>query len=293
MTDMIWDANSWWARSWFAASQSSGRDDPEKAIHFALNTLFGLLFEEKLGFHFNRTFFAWDCKQIPRKKRKLKPPAYHESKEKLMKLLIALIGAQNFSHPSYEADDIVATAVFNAPPEHQIVVFSGDKDLMQLQGGNVAYYCLNSKSMVPTRTICHKFAIKRPSQVAIALAIIGDRGDGISGIPKWGPKKVEKLFKAVTEAVNFESALATIQAQIPEDLLPFFLDSLDKTLLFNDVPGVPEPSELRFCSSRELLALGIKEIAQGYERVARQYEDGEATLDEMLRSSRAPAAQPE
>ena len=270
MTDIILDGNSLFARCWFAV-----KEDPEATRRVFVQSALQLLDqnEGRINMPITRTLFGWDGHAKTDKPRQPKPQAYADTRKRVQEDILTLFDITNGYHPDYEADDIVATVVFNSKAE-QIVVVSGDKDLMQLQGGNVAYYCLNSKSMLPSRTICHKFAVKRPSQVAIALAIIGDRGDGVGGIPKWGPKKVEKLFKAVTEAMNFESALVTIQAQIPGNLLPFFLDSLDKTLLYSDVPGVPEPYELRFCSSRELMALGIKEIAQSYERVARQYEDG-------------------
>ncbi|MDD1733165.1 MAG: hypothetical protein LUQ53_04260, partial [Methanothrix sp.] len=280
---------SLFARCWFAV-----KSDPEATRRVFVQSVLQLLDERdgRIGLTINRTLFAWDGKAKTDKNHKDKGEEYDRCRRKIQEDLYTLFDTVHGYHKEYEADDIVATAVFNSTAR-QVFVVSGDKDLMQLQGGNVSYYCLNSKAVVPSRTICHKFCVKRPSQVALALAIIGDANDGISGVPRWGPKKSEKLFEAVTEAMNFESALATIQAQIPEDLLPYFLDSLDKTLLHNDVPGVPEPAELRFCTTDELMSLGIEKIAQGYERVAMQYEGGnqeEAMAAMLKRPTDSPSA---
>lgn len=283
MNDLLIDGNSLFARCWFAVKQ-----DPDRTRTIFAQSVLQLLdqSEGRIGLPISRTLFGWDGKAKTDKNREPKPQAYVDARRRVQEDLLTLFGTIHGFHPDYEADDIVATAAFNSQAK-QVFVVSGDKDLMQLQGGNVAYYCLNTKSVLPARTICHKFAVKQSSQVAIALAIIGDRGDGVAGIPRWGPKKVASLFEAVTEAMNFESALETILAQIPDDLKPDFLDSLDKTLLHSDVPGLPDPAELVFCSSGELRGLKIENLSQSYERVAMQYEEdgGQTALEAMLKGS--------
>ena len=91
--------------------------------------------------------------------------------------------------------------------------------------------------------ILQRWKIKRPIQLAIALAIQGDSSDNISGIKGWGPKKVEKLFESVTPDMEFEAALSAIVSQIPENKQEEFFESLDLTLLDCDIPGVPSPVE--------------------------------------------------
>ncbi|MBV5345022.1 MAG: hypothetical protein JZU63_05550 [Rhodoferax sp.] len=228
------------------------------------------------------TLFAWDGAAKTDKNRKDKPPQYLETRRVAKNALSVLFSTTNCWHPEYEADDVVATAAFNSKAD-QIYVVSGDKDLMQLQSKNTAYFDLNTKTVLPAATICSKFKVKRPAQVALALAIIGDTSDGIQGIPKWGPKKSEKLFESVTADMDFSSALEELLRQIPKELQSFFMESLDKTLLHTDIEDVPDPSPLVFCNNRDLIHLKIDKLAQGYERVVMQYEGGEESLAEMIK----------
>lgn len=288
MNDLIVDGNSLFARCWFAVKES-----PPEAMRLYVSSILQLLDRRngRLKLPIHRTLFGWDGQSKTDKNRKPKPKIYVQTRYKLQEHLITLFNAVHGYHPRYEADDIVATSVFNSNAQ-TVVVVSGDKDLMQLQGGNVLYYCLNTKAILPARSICHKFTVKHPSQVAIALAIIGDRNDGIAGVPKWGPKKVAGLFESVTDKMNFSEALQVIQRQIPDHLMASFMDSLDKTLLHTEVPEVPEPGDIAFCSPEEVAATGIRGISQEYETVAMQYEDQDAALDAMLKDSKSVAPRP-
>jgi len=283
MNEMIIDGNSLFARCWFAV-----RGDVPEALRVAVNLVLALMDRERgnIEMPIHRTLFAWDGRPKTDKNRDPKPREYGTTMYRFQEALLTLFNTVHGFHEDFEADDIVATAAYSSTAE-QVYVVSGDKDLMQLQGGNVAYYCLNAKGLLSPRAICHKFGVKQPNQAAIALAILGDRGDNISGIPRWGPKKVQKIFEAVTDKMNFCEALRVVQDQIPEgELLDLFMASLDKTLLHMDVPGVPEPTDLVFCSSQEVIQAGIHGVSQSYERVAQQYEDGSA-VDEMLKDSSA------
>lgn len=261
--------------------------EPQAALRLCVISVLQLLDQEqdgRLKVPVNRTLFAWDGRAKTDKKRDPKPPEYLQTRRQFQEALLTLFNTVHGYHADFEADDIVATAAFNSTAR-QIFVISGDKDLMQLQGDNVFYYDLNTKQILSSRTICHKFAVKRPSQIPLAQAIIGDSGDGIVGVPQWGPKKVEKVFEWVTDKMTFAEALTAVQRRIPENLLPFFLESLDKTLLYTDVENVPEPAPLVFGDADEIRSMGIPGIAQNYERVAIQYEDHQSTLAEMIKGS--------
>jgi len=246
MINLVVDGNSIYARSWFAAERDSGTPDPAKAILFTLTTVFNLLNPDAnlLGHLFDRTLFAWDSQQNKSKHRAEKPVSYHDTKELLIDMLTALLGSSHYWHDDYEGDDVVATAVFASDPNDTVYVVSGDKDLMMLQGGNCEYYCLNTKAVLSRGFIQNKFNVKRPSQVSLALAILGDKVDNIPGIKGWGPKKVRKLFELVTPKMNFEQALQTIDAQVPQVFRQVFYESLERVLLKTDVPGVPPPAPL-------------------------------------------------
>jgi 5'-3' exonuclease len=270
MTDMIVDANSLFARSWFAAQKEN--PDPLMALRYALNTVLLLLNPDtnRIGFNFDRTLFCWDGRQQAGKGRVEKPPAYHETKAILKDILYMMLGTTHAEDKSYEGDDLVATAVYNSEAD-SIYVVSGDKDLIQLKSKRVHYYCLNTKAVLSDAFIKTRWHIKRPSHIAIALAIIGDPVDKIPGVPGWGPKKVKKLFEEITPEMDFASVVEAIDARIPDPLKDSFYNALDKILLKDDVEGVPPPAPLNFADPQAVSELEIPFLDPVYRQVYHTY----------------------
>jgi 5'-3' exonuclease len=272
MTDALFDGSSLFARSYFAAQRISS--DPKEAIRLAVNTVLLLLDPNtnKIGSFFDRTLFAWDAQQNKAKNRTEKPPMYHETKALLRDVLEFMLGTVNTESLEAEADDIVATAVYRTKPGDLAYVISSDKDLMQLQGGQCQYYSLNDKAVLSASYIIHKFHnIKRPIQIALELAIVGDPVDCIDGIKGYGEVRCKKLFEAVTPDMSFETALNAIVAQLPEERAAEFYEALERTLLKNDVPGIPSPAPLKLRPPAEVDDLDIPQISHYYRQVYMAY----------------------
>jgi 5'-3' exonuclease len=278
MTDMIVDANSLYARSWYAAQRIN--PDPAEAVRLVLQTLCVILNprNDKIGEKIDRLLFAWDGARKAEKNRAEKPPEYHETKQAVRDVLHFVFGAPNAEHQDFEGDDVVATAVYKSPAD-AVYVVSGDKDLMQLQGGPVRYYCLNEKATLSPHLINRKWGVKHPNQIAIALAIIGDPVDNIAGIPRWGPKKCQKLFEQIPNDMPFDKVVEAIDAQVPEELKEAFWSSLDRTLLHTDVPDVPEPAPIVLAKPRDVADLGIPGIASLYDEIWHVYGHARNTDD--------------
>lgn len=265
MTDLIVDANGLYARAWYAS-----HEDAYETVRASINAALGLLDPERIGENVTRTMFCWDGGQKKAKERAERPPEYESTKPRVKELLEDLLGTVNVRIEGYEADDAIATAAFASKADH-VVVASGDKDLHQLQGGNVSYYDLNTRGYISGREITGHWHVRRPSHVAIALAIQGDSVDKITGIRGWGAKKVEKLFENIRSDAAFDVVLKQIEAQIPPDKLHEFHESLELTLLNSSVPGVPEPSPLVFAPEGILVNYGLEDCAKFYARIADQY----------------------
>src|SRR5262245_15856626 len=99
MTDMIVDANSLYARSWFAAQRVE--PDPPQARRLAINTVLNLLNPEtnRIGHNFDRMLFCWDGAKKPSKGRSEKPPEFHPTRELLREILTMMFGAAHGEHP--------------------------------------------------------------------------------------------------------------------------------------------------------------------------------------------------
>jgi len=256
MNVIVADANSIFARSFYAAEMAG---DGSRANDLALATILSLLDpnSDKIGVKIHQTLFCWDTLQKRDKGRPPKPPLYHQTKDELVQLLTAMIGAEHSIIPGYEADDQVATAAYREPLENHVYIVSGDKDLQQLVSLNVSYYCLNKKRLLTRQQITDKWKIKKPCQLAIALAVIGDKSDAVSGIKGWGPKRVETLFEQVPDTANFEEALDIVDSQIPSSLKPIFYESLDLTLLNPAIENVPYPKAIKLADQDTITSLDI------------------------------------
>jgi 5'-3' exonuclease len=274
MTDLVFDANSLYARSWFAAQRNN--PDPREALRLAINSVLLLLNPgtNKIGLTFDRILFAWDGQQNKAKNRDPKPPAYHATKDRLKEILREILGAANVENDSAEGDDIVATVCAQKAPEDIVYIVSGDKDLMQLMSERCQYYSLHDKAVLSRATILKKFPnIKRPSQIALSLAVTGDSVDNIKGVHGYGEKKCRKLFEAVTPEMKFQEAMDTIVSQLPPTQADEFYVALERTLLRNDVPGVPSPAHLKLRKPAEVDKLDVPQIDLYYRQVYPYYSD--------------------
>lgn len=265
MTDLIVDANSLYARAWYAA-----KEDPVQAAIASLNVAMMIFNPERIGERIDRSLFCWDGGQKRDKGRAARPSDYETTKDDVGAGVEFLFGTTNIRIEGYEADDLIATAALCSHADH-VIIASADKDLHQLNSDRISVFDINSRGMVSRREIVSKWHVKRPSQVAIALAIQGDSADKISGIKGWGPKKVEKLFESVTPEMEFDTALQAILNQIPTEHLKDFEESLEITLLDPHVPGVPSPSPVAMPEPAKLEQVGLMRLLSYYLPLYRQY----------------------
>lgn len=279
-TDIIFDGNSLFARSWFAVMKDS--KDGQQAVRASLASLLSVMDHCVKDPGITRTLFCWDAGRKNDKARSPKPEGFKDALAVTQDLMEAVLDTTNTQVEGNEADDVVATAAIRSKAD-QVYVVSGDKDLQQLQGGNVTYYSLNTKGPLSNHTITEKWGVKHPCHVAIALAILGDQSDNIKGVPKWGPKKVEKLFSKVTDKMGLMEATEAVLEQMPEDIQGVFIESLELTALDSNLKGVAQPSPLTWADADLLEEIGFGEMIDWYSRVARtrSRRSGPADLDDF------------
>lgn len=257
--DIVIDASSLYARAFFAA-QRSGTDP----VIAGLRSFLGVINHTKA----TRAILCWDGKSKSEKVREEKPEGYDDHRASFKEHIDWLWACPQIRSMDHEADDLVASVVYSDLVSQEIYVVSGDKDLQQLmdcrKDRTVGYYCLNKKKILDTDEVIQKWSIKRPSHISIALAILGDPGDGISGIKGWGPAKVAKLFESVSEKASFEEAVLTIDDQIPEALKQVFYDCLEATILHQDAVLESGPQKLNWRHPSELDDANLNEIREQY-----------------------------
>ena len=111
--------------------------------------------------------------------------------------------------PGYEADDVIGTLAVRHKETHDVVIVSGDKDMMSLIDGTRVTMLDTMKDLViGPQQVEERWGVP-PEHIVDILALMGDSSDnipGVAGIGKkgaaqlikdWGP--IESLFEHVDE----------------------------------------------------------------------------------------------
>ena len=97
----------------------------------------------------------------------------------------------------FEADDALATAVAKFKDDkniNQIVICSPDKDLAQLvKGERIVCWDRRREIVYDETAVIEKYGVA-PASIPDWLALVGDKADGIPGIPAWGAKSAATLL---------------------------------------------------------------------------------------------------
>jgi DNA polymerase I len=100
----------------------------------------------------------------------------------------------SLSVPGFEADDIIATLTAMArEKDWEVVIVSGDKDLMQLVGQGVVMWDPQGDKVYDSNGVKKKFGVT-PDRIVDFLALMGDSSDNVPGVPGIGKKTAASLI---------------------------------------------------------------------------------------------------
>jgi DNA polymerase-1 len=209
----------------------------------------------------------------------------------LIREVVRAHGISIFEVPGFEADDVLGTLAREAGDAgHEVMIVTGDKDLMQLITPTCKLYNVFKRG-VPLviedeATVQEKFGTT-PDHVIDVLAIMGDSSDnipGVRGIGEVGAKKLIGEFGSVAGVLeNIEAVKGKTREKIENDLDNLKL-SLELVTIDRDVPldpgfeaiGPAQPDDKELVRLfRELdfqsLANSIAEPDRAAEKVERHY----------------------
>jgi DNA polymerase-1 len=113
--------------------------------------------------------------------------------------------------PGFEADDAMASMVDRYKDKEKIIIWSNDKDLLQLIQKNVIviknYAELNKLYKWSTKTVQQRFNGLLPCELPIYYALQGDKSDNIPGAPRL---RKTTLQRAIVNARYAENLIAAI-----------------------------------------------------------------------------------
>lgn len=133
------------------------------------------------------------------KATRIKMPDELVSQLSLIKEITEHLGIKLVELPGYEADDIIATFVKKAKNKGiQTIIFSADKDIMQVVQDNVIILNLKSHKKewewLDKQGVAKKMGVP-PEKIPDMLSLIGDTSDNIPGVPGIGPKTAAKILE--------------------------------------------------------------------------------------------------
>ena len=140
---------------------------------------------------------------------------------------------QAFNVPSLkqeemEADDLIAAAATTlADQGHDVIIVSGDKDLLQLVSPRITMWDPMRNKIMDEDAVLAKYQVE-PQRLTDLFALIGDSSDNIPGISGIGPKTAAKLLSEFETLDKLLSQLHTLKKSKMKERL---ISQQDKAIL--------------------------------------------------------------
>jgi DNA polymerase-1 len=152
----------------------------------------------------------------------------------------------------YEADDLIGTVAKGVESEVDVVIITGDKDILQLVDERIQVYDTMKEKRYGIQEVIERFGV-RPDQVVDVMGLAGDAIDNIPGVPGIGEKTATTLIKDFGSIEHLLDHLDQVpQKKLKEKLLTHGkLAKLSKELatIHTDVPIRCELKDFALASS--------------------------------------------
>ncbi len=263
------------------------------AIYGFLNIMFRILEDEKADY----LMVAFDLK-APTFRHKIfaeykgtRKPMPQELREQVpvMKEVLTAMGIPIVSKEGLEADDILGTIAKNSEKEgYEVVVVSGDRDLLQLATDHIKIKMPKTskgKTEVEdyyTEDVIRKYQVT-PLQIIELKALMGDGSDNIPGVPKVGEKTATELIVKYGSIENLKEHLDEVtKKSIHQTLTEHFdMAELSKILatieIHADIPYDLKDARIENLYTKEAYAymkkLGFKNMLTRFEKDAANEND--------------------
>lgn len=138
-----------------------------------------------------------------------------------LKVFLDAYGISHYDLVNYEADDIIGTLATLASQEMDVVVVTGDKDMLQLASPNIRIDIAKKGTEVDSHTpevIMERMGIT-PQQIIDVKGLMGDSSDNYPGVTKVGEKTALKLIQEYDSIENLYENIDTLKTSKLKDNL--------------------------------------------------------------------------
>lgn len=214
--------------------------------------------------------------------------------------MVDALHIKTFEIPGIEADDVIGTLSKKFGNKNlQLIIVTGDKDLMQLVlGDDIQIYDSMKDVLYGPNSVYKKMGVS-PEHIVDLLALMGDSSDNIPGVRGIGPKTALKLLEKYETLDGIYQHLSEITGSVHDKLqndkelayLSFRLATIQKDvpieIMLDDLKMRPPDiealnllcDELEFSSLRKELSIFTSFDSSLYEQPKKLYEKKYNTVD--------------
>ncbi len=118
----------------------------------------------------------------------------------------------------YEADDLIGTVAKGVASEVDVMIITGDKDILQIVDDHIQTYDTMKEKKFGVEEVIERFGV-HPEQVVEVMGLAGDAIDNIPGVPGIGEKTAIQLIKTYGSVENLLARVEEIpQKKLKENL---------------------------------------------------------------------------
>ncbi|GAA2612550.1 DNA polymerase I [Actinomadura fulvescens] len=176
---------------------------PTNVVYGFANMMANVLRDERpthvgVAFDVSRQTFRTEAFPDYKANRSRSPDEFH-SQMKVLGELLAAMNVTTLRVPGYEADDVIATLAARAEAAgHQVLIVTGDRDVLQLVSDDVTalYFYRTAAEMIryTPAAVEEKYGLT-PRQYPDFAALRGDPSDNLPSIPGIGEKTAAKWIR--------------------------------------------------------------------------------------------------
>lgn len=214
------DGHSYAYRAFYGLPALTNRKgQPTQAVYGFAVFLLGLLRERKDGEEIVVAFdppgptFRHEALATYKAQRKPTPDDL-VSQFPLVRELVSALGVPAVEQPGFEADDVLATlAVAAEGAGRPVVIYSGDKDILQLVNGGIRVAVPRREDdLMDADAVRAKWGVS-PGQIADLLALMGDTSDNLPGVPGVGEKTAALLLSQFGSITAMYERLGEVKSE--------------------------------------------------------------------------------
>ena len=287
------DGSSYIFRAFFGVRQqlSTSNGFPTNALYGFINMLQKVIRDEKpdyLVVAFDSPDKTFRHKIYPNYKANRDAPPEELSRQfPYFEPLVTAYGLSSIRRPGFEADDIIGTLAKKGQQKGlDIVIVSGDKDMMQLISPHIYMLDTMKNKKFMDKEVAEKFGVQADKVVEV-MGLMGDSSDHIPGVKGVGPKTAAELIRKFGSIESLYKRIDEVEKKNVKEKLE---RDKENAFMSRELVSIDTEMDLEFNS--DLMILGkidsvkLKKMFEEFEFVSflEGMQDGTANSLEVDRS---------